>query len=93
MEEDTESDVERRPNRYKPRAASALLNDWDFSLIRPEIQHLMLVRDGADFRDGAAMRVFNMHLILAAASTAMNKETCKRFRKAVLASNADKNDV
>ena len=53
----------------------------------------MLVRDGADFRDGAAMRVFNMHLILAAASTAMNKETCKRFRKAVLASNADKNDV
>jgi hypothetical protein len=35
---DSDGDDEKRPNRYKPRDASALLTQWDFAVIRSEIQ-------------------------------------------------------
>ena len=91
-EEISDSD-EKRPSRYKPRKVSALLNDWDFDLIRPEFQRLALIRDGAEIRDGAPMRVFNMHLVLAAAAGVLPRDTFKRFKKSVMESRGDKDDM
>lgn len=88
-----DSDDDRKPTRYKPRAVSRILTGWNFDLIRPEFQRLMLIRDGAELRDGAPMRTFNMHLILAAANNVMARDAYKRFRKEVTTSWADKDDV
>ena len=77
----------------KPRNASALLAEWNFDLIRPEFQRLMLIRDRPDLRVGVPMRVFNMHLVLGAAAGVLPRDTSKRFRKDVLDSCADKNEM
>ena len=83
----------KRPSRYKQRKVSALLNDWNFDVIRPEFQRLALIRDGAEIKEGAPMRVFNMHLVLAAAAGVLPRDTFKRFKKSVMESRGDKDDM
>ena len=54
---------------------------------------MMLVRNAADFRDGAPLHPFNLQLLLSASSEALPRDMSKRFRKAVLESYGDKDDV
>lgn len=53
---------------------------------------MVLLRDGADVRDGAPLRPFNLQLVLVAASFVLPRDVNKRFRKQVLESYQDKDD-
>ena len=53
---------------------------------------MVLLRDGADVRDGATLLLFNLQLLLSAASEVLPRDVNQMFRKQVVEAYNDKDD-